>query len=102
MIRRQGTDAPAAEHVGGEQPAGDRGGVAYRDDAGREQVPIVGVDRADLLLVGPERQGVALLFGHPVGRVELTPERGGAADQAGGEGAVTAGGEGEGAVAKGA
>ena len=72
-----------------------------RDDAGGQQVPVVGVDRADLSLVGAQGHGVAVLVGHPVGGVEPAAQRGGAGEEAAGERSVPGGGEGDGAVAEG-
>ena len=52
VVGGEGPDSPAAEEVGSKQSAGDGVGDASRDDAGGQQVPVVGVDRADLSLVG--------------------------------------------------
>jgi hypothetical protein len=101
VLGGQGTDAPAAEHVGREQPAGDPGGVPRGHDTGGQQVAVVGVDRADLPRVRSQGHGVAVPVGHPVRGVEAAAQRGRPPYHAGREGPVAGCREGERTVSQG-
>src|SRR5215472_13048922 len=70
MIRRKGTNAPPAEHIVLQQPAGYSAGELLVNDPACQQVAWIRTDGSDLLPICIQAKRKELLIGHPISIVE--------------------------------